>query len=165
MSQRVDNIADRVRSFSDEVIAYIELLSNEDWAKTCDAEQWTVGVTAHHIGAGHLRIFKMAEMITRSEALPQLAMDQINEMSNAQARKNTHCTKAEALEQLKTSSAKMVAFIRDLSDEDLDRKGSMPAFGGEVTTEQLIGYVLFESAAQHFNSIKTAVAGKISPSS
>lgn len=159
MSQRADNIANRVQSFSDEVVAYVERLSDEDWTITCDAEQWTVGVTAHHIGAGHLAIFNMAAMITKGEALPQLTMDEIHAMSNDQARKNAQCTKDQALEQLRTNGARMAAFIRDLGDADLDRKGSMPAFGGDVTTEQLIGYVLFESAAQHFESLKSAVEG------
>lgn len=159
MSQRANDLADRVQSFSDEVTTYVEQLSDNDWTKPCDAEQWTVGVTAHHIGAGHLAIFNMAGMITKGEALPPLDMDQINAMSNEQAKMNADCTKAEALEQLRTNSAKMVAFIRGLGDEDLDRKGSMPAFGGDVTTEQLIGYVLFDSAAEHFTSIRTAVGG------
>lgn len=159
MSKRADHIADRVQSLIDEVMAYVENLSEDDWTKTCDAEQWTVGVTAHHIGAGHLAIFNIAGMIIKGEALPPLTMDQINAMSNEQAQKHAGCTKADALEQLKTNSAKMVAFIRGLTDEDLDRKGSMPAFGGEVTTEQLMGYVLFESAVEHFESIKTALGG------
>lgn len=159
MSQRADHIAARVQSFSDEVTAYVGNLSDNDWTKTCDAEQWTVGVTAHHIGAAHLAIFNIAEMIIKGEPLPPLTMDQINAMSNEQAQKHAHCTKAQAMEQLKTNSAKMVAFIKGLTDEDLDRKGSMPAFGGEVTTEQLIGYVVFESAAEHYESIKTALNG------
>jgi hypothetical protein len=33
----------------------------------------------------------------------------------------------------------------------------MPAFGGEATTEQLIQFVIFESAMRHFDSMKTAV--------
>ena len=50
----------------------------------------------------------------------------------------------------------MLAFPQ-LTDEELDRKGSMPAFGGEATTEQLIQFVIFESAMRHFDSMKTAV--------
>ena len=69
----------------------------------------------------------------------------------------TSCTKDEALKALKKNGAKMTAYVAGLSDEELDRRGSMPAFGGEVTTEQLIRYVIFDSAAQHFESMKTAV--------
>jgi hypothetical protein len=88
--------------------------------------------------------------------LPQLTMDQINAMSKEQAQEYVNTTPAEALEQFKKNSASMVAFVKGLSDEQLDSKGSMPAFGGEVTTEQLIEYVIFQSAVEHFESIKAA---------
>lgn len=157
MSERAHQLAERIHSFSNEVIEFVDNISERDWTKTCELEQWSVGVTAHHIGAGHLAIFGIAGMIIKGEALPQLSMDDINAMSNIEAQKNTNCTKADALAQLKTNSAKMVAFVQGLSDEALDMKGRMPAFNGEVTTEQLIGYVLFQSAAEHFKSIKSAL--------
>ncbi|CAB1057139.1 hypothetical protein D1BOALGB6SA_1878 [Olavius sp. associated proteobacterium Delta 1] len=51
----------------------------------------------------------------------------------------------------------MVAFIAGLSDDELDRKDSMPAFGGEATVNQVIEFVIFQSAQEHFDSMKTAV--------
>lgn len=157
MSQRANNLSDRLKSFSDNVIAFVETLSDEDWAKACEWEEWSVGATAYHVGAGHFAISDMAGMIVRGEALPPLNMDQINEMSKKQAQEHEGCTKADALEQLKKNSAKMAAFAAGLTDEELDRKATMPAFDGEVTTEQFIGFIIFESAAQHFDSMKAAV--------
>ena len=158
MDQRQSQIAERIQSFSNEVMAYVEKLSDDDWKKRCEWEQWSVGMTAHHIGAGHLAIFNIAGMIINGEPLPPLTMDQINAMSNEQAQEFVNTTQSEALEQLEKNSASMVAFVKGLSDEQLDSKGSMPAFGGEVTTEQLIEYVIFQSAVEHFESIKAAVA-------
>ena len=157
MSQRAKEISERIKSFSDNVMAFVENLSDDDWRKVCKSEEWPVGATAYHLGAGHFAIFDMAGMIVRGEDLPPLTMDQINAMSDKQAREHADCTKAEALEALRKNSAEMVAFVAGLTDEELDRKGSMPAFGGEATTEQLIQYVIFESAMQHFDSMKTAV--------
>ena len=159
MGQRSDTIVKRFRSFSDEVIAFVENLSDKDWTKVCEWEQWTVGVTARHLGAGHFAIFGMADMIVRGEELPQLTMDQVNEMSKEDARAHTDCTKEEALEYLRTNSARMAEFISGLSDDALDQKGNMPAFGGEFTTEQFMEFIIFENAAQHFDSMKAAVAG------
>jgi len=157
MSERADKIAERIKSFSDTLIGFVENMSDDDWNKPCEWEQWTAGVTAYHIGAGHLAIFNLAAMVVKGEPLPQLGMDQIFEMANQQAKENNRCTKAEALEILRNNSDRMTAFIKGLSDNDLDAKGSMPAFEGEVTTEQLIEYVIFQSAAQHFDSITKAV--------
>lgn len=159
MSQRSKDIAERFKSFSSDVIAFVENLSDDDWNKVCDWEQWSVGVTARHLGAGHFAIFDMTGMIVKGEALPPLTMDQVHAMSKKDAQEHADCTQAEALELLRQNSAKMAAFISDLSDEDLDRKGSMPAFGGDVTTEQFMDFIIFQNAAQHFDSMKAAVAG------
>ena len=157
MSQRAKEISERIKSFSDNVMAFVESLSEDDWRKVCESEEWPVGATAYHLGAGHFAIFDMAGMIVRGEDLPPLTMDQINAMSDKQAREHADCTKADAVEVLRKNSAEMVAFVAGLTDEELDRKGSMPAFGGETTTEQLIQFIIFESAMRHFDSMKTAV--------
>ena len=157
MSQRAKEIAERIRSFNDSVMAFVESLSEDDWHKVCKSEEWPVGATAYHLGAGHFAIFDMAGMIVRGEDLPPLTMDQINAMSDKQAREHADCTKAEAISALQKNSADMVAFVAGLTDEELDREGSMPAFGGETTTEQFIQFIIFESAMRHFDSMKTAV--------
>ena len=159
MSQRAKDIAERIKSFSDEVIAFVENLPDEDLMKICNWEQWTVVVTARHLGAGHLAIYDMTGMIVRGEQLPQLNMDQVHAMSKKDAQEHADCTKDEALELLRNNSAKMIEFVTGLSDDDLDRKGSMPAFGGEVTTEQFMDFIIFDNAFQHFENMKTAVAG------
>ena len=159
MSQRAKDLSERIKVFSDDVIAFVENLSEGDWAKTCEWEEWPVGATAFHMGAGHFAISDMAGQIVRGEDLPSLNMDQINAMSNKQAHDHADCTKSEALDALRKNSAQMIAFVAGLNDEELDRVGSMPAFEGEVTTEQFIGFIIFESAAQHFESMKTAVGG------
>jgi hypothetical protein len=44
-----------------------------------------------------------------------------------------------------------------LSYKELERKGSIPAFGGEVSVDQMLELVVFQSSRQHFDSMKTAV--------
>ena len=46
MSQRAQNISKRIKSFADEVITFVEGLTENDWTKICDWENWSVGVTA-----------------------------------------------------------------------------------------------------------------------
>ena len=157
MSQRAKNISERIKSLADEVITFVEGLNGSNWAKVCDMENWSVGVTARHIGAGHFAISKMAAMIVRGDDLPALSMNQINEMSDKDSRDHADCTKAEALELLRKNSAELAAYAAELTDDELNRKGSMPAFGGEVTTEKLFDFIIFQSAAEHFESMKAAV--------
>jgi len=157
MSQRAKDISKRIKSFADEVITFVESITGSDWNKVCNLEDWTVGVTARHIGAAHFAISKMAAMIVRGEDLPPLSMDQINAMSEKDSRKHADCTKADALELLRNNSAELAAFAAGLTDDELDCKGNMPAFGGEVTAGQLFDFIIFQSATQHFDSMKEAV--------
>lgn len=80
----------------------------------------------------------MIGMIVNGEEFPQLTMDQINEMSKKQAQKLSGCTREKALELLEKNGTQLAAFIKALSDDDLDRKANMAAFGGEVSTEPVV---------------------------
>lgn len=157
MSQRARELSKRIETFRDEVIAFVEQLSDDDWNAVSQWEKWTVGVAARHLGAGHLGIFNLCGMILQGQELPQWTMDQLNEMSNKDSREHADCSKAEALDHLHKNGAEMAAFVAGLSDDELDRKGSMPALGGEASVNQVIEYVVFQSGQQHFDSMKAAV--------
>jgi uncharacterized damage-inducible protein DinB len=157
MSNKCEELATRIETFGQEVVDTVSALSDEEWRKTCQSEQWPVGTTARHIG-NHLGISDLAAMMVRGEALPQLSMDDINAMSDKDSQEHRDCTKSEALELLSRKQDGMTAFLRGLDEADLDCKGNLMAFGGEVTVAQLIDYVVFQSAAQHLASIKAAVA-------
>ncbi len=157
MSQRAKDLSKRIESFRDDVIEYTDGLSGEEWNVECDVEEWTTGVTARHIGAGHFRIFELAGMIVEGKELPPLTVEQISAMSDKDSRAHADGTKDEALDALRKNSTELAAFVAGLSDDELDRKGSMPAFGGEATVNQVIEFVIFQSAQEHFDSMKTAV--------
>ncbi len=157
MSQRAKDLSKRVETFRDDVIAYVESMNGEEWNAECEWEEWTAGVTARHMGAGHFRIFEMLGMILEGKELPQLTIDQINAMSDKDSREHSDCTKAEALEALRKNGTELAEFISGLSDDELDHKGSMPAFGGEASVYQVLEFVIFQSAKEHFDSIKKAV--------
>ena len=158
MSQRAIDLSKRIEIFRDDVLAFVKTLSGDEQHAMCDWEHWPAVVTARHLGSQHLGAFiNILRMVVQGKDLPPLTMDQINEMSKQDSRAHLDCTKSDALEQLQKNGAEFAAFVAGLNDEDLDRKGSMPAFGGEVTVEQLIEFVVFKSAQQHLDSMKTAV--------
>lgn len=156
MSQRAEELSRRIEKFNHDAIAFVEAMSDEDWKANCEWEEWTAGMTARHIGAGHFGIFGMCGMILEGKELPQLTMEEINAMSDKDSREHADTTKAETLEAMRDNGAKLVAFVSGLSDEDLDRKGSMPAFGGEASVNQIIEFVIFQSAREHIDNIKKA---------
>ena len=49
MSARAESLAKQFEARAAEMTATIEKLSEADWKKVTSAEQWSVGVTAHHV--------------------------------------------------------------------------------------------------------------------
>jgi uncharacterized damage-inducible protein DinB len=156
MTERARDLAERLRLFNNEIITFVENCSDDDWKRICTWEEWTVGVTARHIGAGHYDIIGLAKMIVDGEELPELTMDQINEMANQHAREHADCTKDEVLDILGKNGAAIADFVAGLNDAELDRSSHLAALGGYVSTQQLIELVIFQSAAEHFANIKKA---------
>jgi hypothetical protein len=157
MSQRGEDLSKIIESFKDEVIAFVDGLSDEEWNMNCEWEEWTAGMTARHIGAGHFGIFEMCRMILEGKELPQLTLEEINAMSDKDSRAHADTTKAETLGALQKNGAELSAFVAGLTDDQLDRKGSMPAFGGEASVNQIVEFVIFQSAREHLDSMKKAV--------
>jgi hypothetical protein len=158
MSERTKKLAERLRAFSDEVIAFVEGCSDKNWKKVCEKEEWPVGVTARHIGAAHFEAVGLARMIVKGEKLPELTMEQLVEMANAHARQHAACTREEVLGILRCNGAVLADYVAGLSDAELDRTGHLALAGGNLTTQQFIEFVILGSGGEHFTSMKAAVA-------
>ena len=156
MSQQAKELSERLQEFSNQLIDFVENLSEEDWHKVCAWEEWSVGVTARHIGAGHLNIIWLAKMIINGEELPELTMEKIFAMANEHAREHADCTREEVLDILRQNGADLVDFVAGLNDDELDSKGYIAATDGDVSVQQLIEFIIFQSAGEHFANIKTA---------
>lgn len=158
MSQMVKDLAKRLRAFNDDVIDFVEGCSDKNWRKVLTTgEQWTVGVTARHIGAGHFSAIGLAKMMVNGEKLPEFTMEQIVEMANEHARKHAGCTKEEVLGVLRQTGSALVDYVTGLSDAELGRTGHLALAGGELTVKQLIERVILKSGGEHFSNMKTAV--------
>lgn len=155
MSDRSKKLADRLNSFYEEVISFVEGCTEADWRKI-GVEEWPVGVTARHIGAGHLSAVSGAKMILEGEKFPDATVEQITENANRHAREHAGCTKAEVLEILRDRGRKIEEFTRGLEDSDLDKTGYLPALASNMTVEQFVETVILQSAIGHFQSMKAA---------
>jgi hypothetical protein len=157
MSERVKKFAERLRAFTDEVIAFVEGCSEKNWKKVCTTEQWPVGVTARHIGAGHFEAVALVRMLVKGEKLPEITMDQLVGMANEHARQHTECTQEDVLGVLRRNGAALVDYAAGLSDAELDRTGHLALAGGELSAQQLIEAVILKSGGEHFANMKAAV--------
>ena len=156
MNQRAKDLAQRLNTFNDQVVAYVKNCSDEDWHKECTWEEWTVGVTARHIGSGHYRVIGLAKMIINGEKLRDLTAEQVNESGNQHARKHADCTREEVLDVLQKNGTSLVDFVTGLDETELDSKGHLSLAGGEITTQQFLQYVILQSGGEHLANMKAA---------
>jgi DinB superfamily len=157
MNQRTKELAEGLHAFTEDVIGFVERCSEKNWKKVCEKEEWTVGVTARHIGAGHFEAVGLARMMVNGEKLPEFTMEQLVEMANEHARQHAECTKAEVLEVLRRNGAALVDYVAGRSDAELDRTGHLALAGGELSAQQLIEAVILKSGGEHFANMKAAV--------
>lgn len=158
MGERSKVLSEQLRVFNEEMIAFVETCSEESWKKRCPQEEWSVGVTARHVAAGHYGAVELAKQIVAGESLPDMTMDQIVEMGNRHAREHAGTTREEVLGILRKNGSALEAYAASLSDEELDRRGNLSITGGEVTAKQIFEFIILQSGGDHLTNMKT-VAG------
>ena len=102
MSGRAEELAKRFEQANDEVIAAVQNCSDEQWRRTCSGEQWSVGVTAHHIGTSYGPIAGMVQALATGQPVPPLTAELLDASNAEHARQFAGCTKEETIELLRS---------------------------------------------------------------
>jgi hypothetical protein len=156
MNKRTIDLAERFKTLNNEMIAFVENCSDENWRKECPVEQWPVGVVARHVAASHFGALGLVKMIVAGEKLPDLTGAAIDRMNLKHADKHRDCTRDEVLKTLRENGGSAVDSMAGLDDADLDRIGHVAAAGGDLTVEQIIENILLRSAGEHLDHAKAA---------
>lgn len=157
MSERAQSLANLIQAFNEAVLAFVDRCPEKDWHQTCKDEDWTVGVVARHVAAGHFQVIHLAQTMLQGDPLPAMTMEQVIEQGNTHARKHTDCTRDEVKTLLTENGDAAVAFVANLRDEDLDRKGHLDLVGGDVSVEQLLNLVIIQSGGEHLSSMQATI--------
>jgi DinB superfamily len=158
MGTRSDELASRFEDAIKEFDQTIQSCSDEQWRATCGDEGWSVAATAHHVAGQFPLEREYISAVADGREMPALTWDDINGKNERHAAEHTSCDKAEVLRLLRARAGSMASYIRDLSDEQLDRTAGLPlADGASVSTQQLIeGGVLIDHVQGHMRSIRSA---------
>lgn len=159
MGQRGQALADRFEQVNKEMVATVERCSDGQWKTNTAAETWPVGVVAHHVAQSLAAIAGLVQKVATGQPLPPLTMDMIHEMNMEHAKQHAHCTKDETLTLLRKNGATAAGAIRGLSDEQLDRSGSLLG-GPPMTTQQVVERVLIGHVQEHHGSIRATVGAR-----
>ena len=158
MSERAKELSERFSSFNNEMIAFVEGCSDEGWRKVCKGEEWSVAVVARHVAAAHYGfVLDLAKMIVAGEPLPEMSMDEINEMNAQHAKEHADCSKDEVIGILRDQGASFADFVGELSDADLDQTGHLASISADMSTQQFVEAAILQSGGEHLASMKAAI--------
>ncbi len=154
MSARAEALATQFEQANQDLI---EMISRDaDLSVTCPAEGWTAAALGAHVGSGHGGIVEyLIKPIVAGQELEPMGPNSFDEGNAKQAQENAALPQDQVLTLLRDHGAVAAAYLRGLSDDDLDRTTSMPAFGPEpVTAEQVIDMVLIGHPRAHGQSLR-----------
>jgi len=157
MGARSEALARQFETKAQEAAATIERLSDADWKKTTAAEKWTVGVTAHHLASALEPVAGMVTAIASGQPLGNFTTSMLDEMNARHARDQADCTRPETVALHRKGVAAAAAVVRELSDDQLAKSGTVFADAPPMTAEQLITLGLINHIDEHLGSIRKTV--------
>jgi len=158
MGQRAAALADQYEQVLAELAKTVEGVPDTTWRAICGDERWTVAATAHHVGAQLPLEREYITAAAEGREMPAYTWDDINGRNARHAQDFASCTKEQALSVIRENGSSIAAYVRGLSDEQLERTATLAlADGATVSTQQLIeGGVLIDHARTHLGSIRSA---------
>jgi hypothetical protein len=160
MTAKSRELAERLKAFGDELLAFVEGCTPEVWSRRLAWEEWSVGVAARHVAAGHFEAIDLVRMIVQGKPLPAFTLEQLTQMANDHARKHAGCTREEVAAILRRNAGAAADYVAGLSDEELSRTGHLALAGGEITAENLVKAVILQSGGEHLANMRAAAAAK-----
>jgi hypothetical protein len=160
MGQRSTELASQFEQAVADLGKTIESCSDQQWGAICNAEGWTVAQLAQHVAGQFPLELEFITAAAEGWPMPPYSWDDINGRNESRAGRNSSVGKADVLRELRSNAVATAAYLRTLSDAQLDRQVALGlADGAMVTTQQLIeGGVLIAHVTEHHGSIRGAVA-------
>jgi len=160
MGARSGALAKEFEIKAQEARATLQKLGDADWRKVTEAEKWSVGVTAHHVASTFEVVPDVVRAVTAGRSLDGFELGRIDEINARHAVDHAGCSKAETIELYDKGVAAAAAAIRELSDEDLTKSGTLATGVPPLTAEQIISLGLLNHIDEHFGSIRKTIGAK-----
>ena len=156
MTTRAEALAEQFAAANDELIAAVAGCAEAAWRRPCEGEGRTIGVTAHHVAAGHAGFAQLLGAVAGGLAIPTISLEALHEMNARHARDHADVGQTETLDALRRNGEDLTRVVRGLSDAQLDL--TTPVFGGrEMSVGQIIELVVIGHPRQHLGSIRAVL--------
>ena len=150
-------LKDSFETLNNDLMAFVESCTDEEWKTACPGETWPVGIVARHVADGHYSLLAFMQMIVAGQKLPEMSMDAIDAMNEKHAADHAGCTRDEVLGMLKHNGTKIADYVAGLSDDDLNRTTYFSLAGGDISTAQVMENVLISGCTEHLENMKKAL--------
>jgi hypothetical protein len=157
MPSRAEQLADQFEQAVNDFAKTIEQIPDDKWSAKGGPEGWTIAGVAQHVSGQFPLEMEYITAAAEGRPLPGYSWDDINAKNEGRAEKNSTASKGDVLHELREGAASTAAYVRRLSDEQLDRAGALKLAGGaSVSTQQMIeGGVLIDHVRVHLQSLQS----------
>jgi DinB superfamily len=156
MGAKGEMLAKQFEAKAQEATSAIEKLGEADWKKVTAAEQWPVGVVAHHIAASHATLAGLVKQLADGTLGAAIPMDALHAMNAKHAQDFANCTKAETVALHKTNASAAATTLRGIADADYERSGAVLVGLPAMSAGQVAG-ILCKHVDEHLGSIKATM--------
>jgi hypothetical protein len=157
---RSEAIAARLEAGAAALAAFAARLSEAEWQTRLPKDGRKVGVVVHHVASMFPIEIVLARLLASGRSITGVTWDVVATINRDHASNNDDVTKDAALALLEANSGAAAAAIRALTDEDLDRVGTVSLNSDAPLTCQ---FFLEDHAVRHsyhhLAGIRAALAG------
>jgi len=157
MGAKGEALAKQFEAKVQEATTVIEKLTDAEWKTVTAAEQWPVGVVAHHVATAHEGISRIVKTVASGQPMPHFTLDMLNQMNAQHAKEHAACTKSETLALHKKNAGAAAAIVRGLSDAELQKSGKVLADAPPINVEGIVTGILIHHIDEHVGSIRKTV--------
>lgn len=157
MGERAEALARQFERMNDAFIATVEGCPEERWSARCPDTGWPANVQAHHIAGGLALFPPMLAAIADGDTVPPLDGATMDERNARHAAACADVSKDEVLADLRGNGAAAAAWIRSLSDAQLDRTGTVAAGMPAFSVAQLVQFGLMGEMERHGENLREAI--------
>jgi DinB superfamily len=146
MTKRTSALADRLEEGARALANLASSLTEAEWQTRVLSDGRKIGVVVHHVATVYPLEMQLAQTLAAGRSVTGVTMSDVHAMNARHAVEHHAVTKEAALELLRHNSAAAAAYIRTLTDEDLDRAAPVSLYGDAPLTCQ---FVLEDHAVRH----------------
>lgn len=158
MTERAQNLAERIELGAEKLAVFIESLSEAEWESHIPGEERKAGVLVHHVASSYPAEIDLAYTLASGKPITGVTYDDIDSINADHAHEYAQVNKTDVLTLLRENSKVAADRVRKLTDVELDRaeKVSLNA-DAPLTTQFFIEDHALRHSFTHLESIKKSL--------